>query len=79
MIEQLFSIFGKGTAHKLALLTAVGSNVIRTFEQEFAQDKNARDAAIDTLIAILQKHKEEQPPPPGVQPVHQIPIVPTQS
>lgn len=58
MIEQFFSLFQNGAVHKIALLTGVCSQVIRTFEQEFAQDQNAKVAAIDTLIDLLQKHKE---------------------
>lgn len=58
MIEQFFSLFQNSAVHKIALLTGVCSQVIRTFEQEFAQDQNAKNAAIDTLIDLLQKHKE---------------------
>ena len=57
MIEQFFSLFKNSAVHKVALLTSVCSQVIRTFEQEFNQDQSTRDAAIDTLIDLLQKHK----------------------
>ena len=57
MIDKFFSLFQNSAVHKIALLTGVCSQVIRTFEQEFAQDANSKDAAIDTLIDLLQKHK----------------------
>lgn len=58
MIEKFFEIFKDGAMHKIALLTGMASQVIRTFDQEFSQDKNAKEAAIDTLIDLLKKHKE---------------------
>lgn len=64
MIEQFFSLFSGTAVHKIALLTGICSQVVRTFEQEFAQDKDARDAAIDTLITLLQKHKDQPPAQP---------------
>lgn len=57
MIDKFFSLFQSTAVHKIALLTGVCSQVIRTFEQEFAQDGDAKNAAIDTLIDLLQKHK----------------------
>lgn len=57
MLAQLLSIFQSNSVHRLALVTSIGANVIKTFEQEFAQDHNAKDAAIDTLVALLQSHK----------------------
>jgi hypothetical protein len=71
MIDKFFSLFQNTAVHKIALLTGVCSQVIRTFEQEFAQDSASKDAAIDTLIDLLQKHKSttkpvipESPPAP---------------
>ena len=66
MIDKFFSLFQNSAVHKIALLTGVCSQVIRTFEQEFAQDANSKDAAIDTLIDLLQKHKTSA----------QVPVVP---
>ena len=70
MIEQFFSLFQGGAVHKMAMLTGVCSQVIRTFEQEFSQDHDAKNAAIDTFIGLLQKHKDAptvQPPAPPAQ------------
>jgi hypothetical protein len=69
MIDQFFSLFQNGAVHKIALLTGVCSQVIRTFEQEFAQDQNAKAAAIDTLIDLLQRHKQA----PVVNPLTVVP------
>ena len=75
MIDKFFSLFQSGAVHKIALLTGVCSQVIRTFEQEFAQDANSKDAAIDTLIDLLQKHKtSSQAPAVPVVPPAQDPV-----
>lgn len=57
MIEKFFALFQGAAVHKIGLLTSVCSQVIRTFEQEFGQDLDARNAALDTMIELLQKHK----------------------
>lgn len=54
MLDQLLSLIG---VHRVGLVAGVASQVIRTFEQEFAQDHNAKNAAIDTMIDVLNKHK----------------------
>ena len=61
MIEKFFSMFQNIAVHKMAFLTTICSQVISSFEREFLQDLNARDAAIDTLIDLLQKHKTTVP------------------
>jgi hypothetical protein len=57
MLKQLLSIFSSNSVHRLALVTSIGANIIKTFEQEFAQDNDAKNAAIDTLVALLLAHK----------------------
>lgn len=57
MLKDLLSIFSENSVHRLALVTSIGANVIKTFEQEFATDHTAKDAAIDTLIELLKSHK----------------------
>jgi len=72
MIEEYFKLFQCSAVHKIALIASVCSQVIRTFEQEFAKDPDGRNAAIDTFIELLQKHRaaplpveaEAQPTPP---------------
>ncbi len=64
MIEKFFGLFQNQAVHKIGLLTSVCSQVIRTFEQEFGQDQDAKNAAIDTMIELLQKHKNLPPAPP---------------
>lgn len=35
------------------------SYIITLFEDEFQRDKDAKNAAIDTIIELLQKHKNQ--------------------
>lgn len=63
MIDKFFELFQGTAIHKIGLLTGVCSQVIRTFEQEFGQDQDAKNAAIDTMIDLLQKHKNLPPVP----------------
>ena len=63
MIDKFFELFQNTAVHKIGLLTGVCSQVIRTFEQEFGQDQDAKNAAIDTMIDLLQKHKNLPPAP----------------
>lgn len=56
MIEKLFSVFG---IHKIGLITGMASQIVRTFEQEFAKDGDAKNAAIDAIIEMLQRHKDQ--------------------
>ena len=64
MISQLLSLFG---VHKAGMVLGVASNVIRAFEQEFAQDHDAKQAALAALIDVLQAHKDAPAP---AQPVN---------
>lgn len=59
MIDKFLSIFG---IHRVGMLTAVASQVIKTFEQEFQKDGDAKNAAIDAMIEILTNHKNATPP-----------------
>lgn len=58
MLEELFTTFGAGAVHKMGLVFNVASQVGKTFEQEFKEDKNAKNAAIDATVLLLQKQKE---------------------
>ena len=57
MLKELLSIFNENSVHRIALVTSIGANVIKTFETEFANDHSAKDAAIDTLVELLKAHK----------------------
>jgi hypothetical protein len=63
MISQLLSLFG---VHKAGMVLGVASQVIRTFEQEFALDHDAKQAALGALIDVLKAHKEAPAPAPAV-------------
>lgn len=65
MIDKFLSIFG---VHRVGMVVTVASQVIRTFEQEFQQDGDAKNAAIDAIVEILQGHKSASPVHPPVPP-----------
>ena len=64
MIDRLMDLFGCGAIHKIGLLTGMASQVVMTFEKEFQQDSDAKNAAIDAFIELLQKHKNTPVVPP---------------
>lgn len=58
MFNALFALIKKEFA--LNTLTTICSNVdsiINSFDAAYLVDGNTKDAAIDTVIAILQQHK----------------------
>jgi len=62
MIDKLLGIFG---IHRLGMLVQVASQVVRTFEQEFKDNEDAKNAAIDATIDILKSHKILKPSIPA--------------
>lgn len=58
MIDKFLSIFG---IHRVGMVVTVASQVIRTFESEFAKDGDAKNAAIDAVVEILLNHKDAAP------------------
>lgn len=65
MINKFLSIFG---IHRVGMVVTVASQVIRTFEQEFQKDGDAKNAAIDAIVEILQGHKDAVPTIPPAPP-----------
>jgi len=57
MIKDLLAQFPSNSVHRLALVTSISANVIKTFEQEFGEDHATKDAAIDILVTLLQSQK----------------------
>lgn len=55
--------------HKIGLITGMASQIVRTFEAEFAKDGDAKNAAIDAIIEMLQKHKDQVASLPPEDPV----------
>ena len=58
MFEVLLEKLGIGAIHRINMITNITSQIVKSFEQEFAQDGNAKNIAIDALIELLQKHKQ---------------------
>lgn len=67
MMNELLSLFG---VHRAGLVLGVASNVVRAFEQEFANDHDAKCAAISALVDVLNEHKKAPAPP---KPVNELP------
>ncbi len=65
MIDKILGTFG---VHRSGMLMTVASQVVRTFEQEFAKDSDCKNAAIDAIIEILQAHKSIVPTIPPCEP-----------
>ena len=56
MIDKLLDIFG---VHQTGMVIGIASNIIKAFETEYAQDHEAKLAAIDSIISVLQKHRDK--------------------
>jgi len=63
MLDKLFSVFGGKAIHRVSMLCTISSQIVTAFEKEFQEDKDAKNAAIDAMIDILQKHKDVQTSP----------------
>lgn len=57
MFKDVLSMFPSNAIHRLALVASIGSNILKTFDQEFAADMNSKDAAIDALVQLLNAYK----------------------
>jgi hypothetical protein len=57
MLEKLISLFKGSTLGHPAKVIFQMSTVLELLEEKYVQDKNARDALIDTCIQILENHK----------------------
>jgi hypothetical protein len=59
MLDFLFNLFKKNNAlSHISQVTGWLAEIVAIFEQEYAQDDNAYNAAIDTAIQLLQAHKK---------------------
>lgn len=59
MLDILFNLFKSNNLSKLTSVLGIIENLVTTFEAEFAEDKNAKNAAIDTIIKLLESHKSQ--------------------
>lgn len=78
MLDKLFGCFKGPALHRTAMLTQIASNVVKAFEQEYQQDHNAKHAAIDAFMYLLQQYKADLTPPvtPPAQSAAPAPVVP---
>lgn len=63
MLDFLFSLFKKPFAlTHVSLITGHLSDIVGILEEEYMHDANLKNAAIDTVIKMLEAHKT---PPEG--------------
>ena len=58
MFDNLLVLFGNGAIHRMSMIVNIVSQIVKTFDAEFQTDKTTKNAAIDTIIDLLQKHKQ---------------------
>ena len=66
MMDKLLSLLG---IHRVGMVFGIASNVIKAFEQEFAKDQDAKNAAVDSLVQILLSYKDSVKAAPVATPV----------
>lgn len=57
MLDNLIANFNDKSLHKLAFVCTIATNVAQSLQQEFKEDKETRDQAVDCLIELLKKQK----------------------
>lgn len=75
MLNELLSLVG---IHRTGMVVQIVSNVVNAFEKEYEQEPDARLAALDAFIALLQVHRndvaaQKNAPPKDVPPVPPAP------
>lgn len=59
MLEMIMAFFKGAKFAKLSSAMAVLSPMLQHLEDNYAADKDAKNAVIDTMIQILQAHKDK--------------------
>jgi hypothetical protein len=57
MLDKLFLMFKTDAVNKITFTTQMVGSVMKLIETEFAGDDTSKNAAIDSLIAMLQSQK----------------------
>lgn len=58
MLDTLFNLFKQEVSlSNIESLVSDLESIIALFNEEYLKDKNTRNAAIDCVIQILEKHK----------------------
>ena len=65
MIDKLLSLLG---IHRTGLVFGIASNIIKAFDTEFGKDIDAKNAAIDSVVAILLSYKDSVKAAPATPP-----------
>lgn len=77
MLDGLFNLFKSYKSRMFGNIVGTVENMVACFEQEFKQDQNAKNAAIDAVIKLLEAHKApvtpEVPATPPTQPAQAAP------
>lgn len=59
MLDFLFNLFKKTNAlSNISEITSHLASVVAIFEQEYAQDDNAYNAALDTAVQLIEAHRK---------------------
>jgi hypothetical protein len=62
MLDFLKTIFKKEfQLTNISFITGRLADIMLLLEQEYVQDKDAKNAAIDAIIKILEDHKDKPP------------------
>lgn len=58
MLNELYAIF-KSIKSKMGFVNVVATveQIVQLFDAEFKEDHNAKNAAIDSVIKLLESHK----------------------
>lgn len=57
MFKDILGLFNSNSVHRIALVSSIASNVMKTFEQEFKDGESEKAIALEALIALLQELK----------------------
>lgn len=61
MLNELFTLFNEAKS-KMGFVNVVATvqQIIELFEKEFKEDLNSKNAAIDTVVKLLESYKVAQ-------------------
>lgn len=73
MLKQLFDLFNVSNTHHITMVMSIISNILNALNQEFANNPEGKNNAIDALRALLEGHKET------ANSCSQVPAVPAET
>ena len=58
MLDQLVKLFAGAAFNHVALVLSHTSQIMELLGEKYVQDKSAKNALIDAVIAVLTQHKD---------------------